>query len=414
MAPGEIFPDYNSGMEFRTLIFLLIVLFSGCRRNSQPTQAPTTAPVKLRALTLPANRDLSEPLFRELASTETGIDLVHQFPDDASFNMLSDQNSGSGVCIGDVDGDDLPDVFFTNYNLGNRLYRNLGKMRFEDITDNAGVRADGSWCAGPVFVDIDNDGDLDLHICVYAGKNLLYINDGHGKFTERAAEFGLDLVAASVMMSFADYDRDGDLDGYLVTHRLVTEGTKHHLPKSSKAVFDRGIVKKDGQQGVRVAPEYQDYFAVMDKGKRGRIELVIAGQEDILLRNERGQFRNVNREAQIEGHDIGLSVVWWDFNNDMHPDLYVSNDYKGADKLYQNNGDGTFTNVVSTVCPHIPWYSMGADVGDINNDGWMDLFASDMSGTSHYKQKWRWGICPTMPGSWTWRGHRSTCGIRCF
>ena len=125
----------------------------------------------------------------------------------------------------------------------------------------------------------------------------------------------------------------------------------------------------------------------MSKGQRGRFELVIAGQEDILLRNERGSFRSVNREAGITGHGIGLAATWWDYNRDNRPDIYVSNDYKGADQLYRNNGDGTFTDVVEEICPHVPWYSMGADVGDINNDGWIDLFASDMSGTSHYRQK---------------------------
>ena len=212
------------------------------------------------------------------------------------------------------------------------------------------------------------------------------MNNGDGKFTEEAERFGLAINAASVMMCFADYDLDGDLDGYLVTNRLVTEGGKHVLPKNSQAVLNSGILQRK-QRSVRVAPEYEDLFAIMSKGEEGRFELVIAGQEDVLLRNDGGVFRTVNREAGITGHGIGLSAVWWDYDGDGWPDLYVSNDYKGADQLYHNNGDGSFTNVIETICPHTPWYSMGADVGDINNDGWVDLFASDMSGTSHYRQK---------------------------
>ena len=163
-------------------------------------------------------------LFRKRTSDETGISLVHRFPANASADLLSDQTSGAGVCIGDIDGDGLPDVYVTNYDQGNRLYRNLGGFRFEDVTQEAGVVGEGRWCAGPSFVDIDNDGDLDLHVCVYGAANLLYINDGKGQFTEQAAKFGLAINAASVMMSFADYDLDGDLDGYLVTNRLVTDG----------------------------------------------------------------------------------------------------------------------------------------------------------------------------------------------
>lgn len=384
---------YNGGMKLRTAILLscchlvLGCLAPGCRRATKTTAVATNVSVmEARSLHVPSAPPVG-PLFRKLAVADSGIDLVYEFPPEANSDMLSDQSSGTGVCVGDVDGDGLPDVYLTNYDRGNRLYRNLGGMRFKDMTQAAGVSGEGRWCAGPAFVDIDNDGDLDLHVCVYAGNNLLYINDGQGRFTEQAQQFGLDANAASVMMTFADYDLDGDLDAYLVTHRLVTEGDKHELPKDSQVAIQNGVVQVDPKRGVRVAPGYQDYFAVMPKGKPGRMALVIAGQEDTLFRNERGKFRPVNREAGIAGHGIGLSAIWWDFNDDGHPDLYVSNDYKGADQLYRNNGDGTFTDVVDDLCPHVPWYSMGADAGDVNNDGWTDLFASDMSGTSHYKQK---------------------------
>ncbi|MEM9660560.1 MAG: VCBS repeat-containing protein, partial [Planctomycetota bacterium] len=221
---------------------------------------------------------------------------------------------------------------------------------------------------------------------VYGAPNLLYVNDGAGVFSERAADFGLAIDAASVMMSFADYDSDGDLDGYLVTNRLVTDGVKHRLPTTSRAVLSSGIVQNN-QGSIGVAPKYEDLFAVMSKGQPGRFALVIAGQQDVLLRNEGGKFRSVNREAGISGHGVGLAAAWWDYNGDDRPDLYVSNDYKGADQLYRNNGDGTFTDVVEDICPHVPWFSMGVDVGDVDNDGRMDLFASDMAGTSHYRQK---------------------------
>ena len=145
-----------------------------------------------------------------------------QFPQEAPFRLLTDQAAGCGICIGDFDLDGNPDVYLTHYDRGNRLYRNMGDWLFVDVTDQAGVGGKGRWCAGAVFTDIDNDGDLDLFVCAFNAPNLLYINEGQGRFRERARDHGLDFSGASVMMTFADYDLDGDMDGYLVTHRLNT------------------------------------------------------------------------------------------------------------------------------------------------------------------------------------------------
>ncbi len=333
----------------------------------------------------PREGRLPARLFERLSAAATDIDFHLQFPPDAPFDLLTDQTSGAGVAIGDADGDGLPDIFVTRYDLGNRLYRNLGGWRFEDVSERAGVSGMGAWCGGAAFADIDNDGDLDLYVCAYDAPNLLYLNRGDGRFDERAAAFGLDYSGASVMMAFADYDRDGDLDGYLTTHRLK-KGGRHLLPKSTREAVERGILEI-GQGRAAVRPEYSELFALMDKGG-GRRELIIAGQQDVLFRNEgAGQFRAVNEEAGIRGAGIGLAAAWWDYNDDGWPDLYVSNDYKGADQLYRNNGDGTFAESARTALPHIPWFSMGSDSADINNDGRMDFLASDMSGSSHFSQK---------------------------
>ena len=326
------------------------------------------------------------PLFESLKAETTGIDLKYRFPEKAPFNMLTDQGAGSGVCIGDVDGDHFPDIFFTHYDHGNKLYRNLGDLRFEDITDKAGLGGRQGWSGGTTFVDIDNDGDLDLFVAVYNAPNLLYINQGNGVFDEQAAQFGLNHRAASVMTAFCDYDRDGDLDAYLVTHRLKVNG-KHILPKTTAETFQRRIIEMDADRKPSMTAEYEEVFQMMDKGK-GRIELVIAGGRDKLYRNDGMEgFKDVSEEAGISGFDIGLAATWWDFDNDGWQDLYVSNDYKGSDKLYRNNRDGSFTEIARSALPHIPWFSMGCDTADINNDGLIDLFATDMSGTSHYSRK---------------------------
>ena len=162
--------DYTLAMNRRLILLLLVVavaLLSGCRPTTSTSESVARDSVQTERLSAP--QASGNKLFRLRTSDETGIDLVHQFPANASVDMLSDQTSGMGVCIGDVDNDGLPDVFVANYDQGNRLYRNLGKLRFADITRQAGVAGEGNdprWCSGPNFVDIDNDGDLDLHVCV--------------------------------------------------------------------------------------------------------------------------------------------------------------------------------------------------------------------------------------------------------
>ncbi len=327
--------------------------------------------------------------FTLLDAASTGVDLKHEFPRDAPFALMTDQYSGGGVCIGDIDADGWPDLFFTNYNQGNRLYRNLGGWRFEDVSERAGVAGGSAWSAGASFVDIDNDGDLDLYVCVFDGPNLLYQNDGKGVFEEAAVTFGLDYRGPSVMMAFTDYDLDGDLDGYLVTHRMPL-GEEAKPPRNSNEAFERKIVRAEEINGKRqavITPEYRDLFAIMDKGE-GRIELITAGREDVLFRNNGdGTFTNVSREAGISGNDIGLAATWWDANGDRYPDLYVSNDYKGPDRFYQNQKNGAFKEITRQALPHIPWLSMGSDFSDINRDGHMDFIATDMAATTHYQQK---------------------------
>ena len=378
-------------------VFGMAFLLCGCGKSSTPSPTSNATSDSSGNGESSADYALSfEPLqrrdhspgrheFQRLGKEKTGIDLVHRFPPEAPIELMTDQYSGAGVAIGDVDGDELPDVYVTNYDRGNRLYRNLGGFRFEDVTASADVAGGGRWCAGAAMADVDNDTDLDLFVSVFNAPNLLYINQGNGVFVDEAQLRGLDFAGASVMMTFCDYDRDGDLDAYLVTHRMNIGG-EQRLPRSTDEALQRGIIEKTNQ-GVRVTDRFRPWFQLMSR-EAGRIELVIAGQQDHLYLNDGdGRFRVVNRRAGIDGYGIGLAASWWDYNSDGLPDLYVSNDYKGADQLYHNQGDGTFVNMTRQALPHVPWFSMGSATADVNNDGHIDLLASDMSGTNHFKQK---------------------------
>jgi hypothetical protein len=229
------------------------------------------------------------------------------------------------------------------------------------------------WSTGASFVDINNDRRLDLYICCYDGPNRLYINQGNGTFLEQAKAYGLDFNGASFTMAFGDYDLDGHLDAYLLTGGLMP---KPHQRFRVKFVEGRPVVPE----------ELQEYWQLIyQPGERAA--MAEAGQFDHLFHNNgNGTFTDVSKPAGITGCDFGNAAIWWDYNSDGWPDLYVANDYFGPDHLYRNNRDGTFSDVAPDVLPHTPWTSMGADSGDINNDGLPDLIASDMLGTTHYKR----------------------------
>lgn len=154
-----------------------------------------------------------------LSAEETGLDFVYRWepPRGQYTDVIDKAVVGGGVAIGDYDGDGLPDVYLGRPFGGGRLYRNLGNWRFQDVTQESGIASDALWSTGCCFVDIDGDADLDLYVCGYDCPNRLFVNQGNGLFEERASEFGLDFRGASIMMSFSDYDLDGDMDGFLVS-----------------------------------------------------------------------------------------------------------------------------------------------------------------------------------------------------
>ncbi|MCL6267733.1 VCBS repeat-containing protein [Flagellimonas myxillae] len=302
-------------------------------------------------------------LFEQVSLEHSGVGFKNTIPESAAMNSMVYEYfyNGGGVAIGDVDNDGLPDMYFTANLVDNKLYKNKGNLQFEDITESAKVKGSFGWTTGVSMADVNADGWLDIYVCK-SGKgkakdreNLLYINNQDGTFTERAAEFGLNFPGYSTQASFFDYDRDGDLDMFLLNHNVTPINTNN--------------------------PE---------QFKNEKNELV----GDCLFRNDNGKFTNVSEEAGIIRNSMGfgLGVSVGDLNRDGWPDIYVGNDYIEQDYLYFNNGDGTFSEQIKSSMGHTSNFSMGTDMADINNDGLPDILSLDMVAEDNY------GIKTSMSG----------------
>ena len=336
--------------------------------NSLPS-----SPGKIESVPL-AKRQASkgEHLFETLDPKAIGLDFFHAWT--KRPGQLRNNTTGCGVAMGDYDGDGRVDVFLPRSTDGGRLYRNLGDFRFQDVTEKAGIISNKDrWTTGASFVDVDNDGDLDLYVCAFDCPNHLYVNQGNGTFLERGKEYGLAYKGSSAMAAFCDYDRDGDLDVYLMTN---------HIPPKNEIEYS---LQYDRAGVPRVPDEYLQYHDAL-RLPDGSYGVVESGQFDHLYKNNGdGTFSDVSKTAGISGNHKGLGVAWWDYNNDGWPDVYVANDFYGPDRLYRNNHDGTFTDVAAEALPHTPWFSMGCDQGDLNNDGLFDLIGTDMSADTHFR-----------------------------
>jgi hypothetical protein len=363
-----------------------LFLIASCGENQKPAEtvpvrtAEASAAPAIVSTPLPARvaAQGSDKLFSLLPPEASGVTFVH--PIDLLHplkRLYASTFACGGVAIGDADGDGKPDIFLTSGPRDNVLYRQTEPWKFVDVTAAAGVAAPGTWSAGASFADVDGDGDLDLYVCNYDAPNLLYLNDGHGHFTEAAKAWGLDVSDASVAVAFCDFDRDGDLDFYLLCNQFTREGGK--LAETPLEIDP--LTKKP-----RAKPEFAKYYRPRERSP-GVFEYEAYGRDDFLFRNDGGHFTDVTKTAGIRGDGFGNSVTWWDFNEDGWLDLYIGNDYNSADRLYLNNRNGTFTDVSATVLPHTTWFSMGADVADVNNDGRLDFMMADMSNSTHYMSK---------------------------
>ena len=308
----------------------------------------------------------SEPTLFSLVEN-SGIHFRNDVADGKKENSFLFRNfyNGGGVAIGDINNDGLPDIFFTSNMGDNKLYLNKGNLQFDDITDKTGFKQDSMWSTGVVFVDINNDGWLDIYVCnsghMSSGNRLnkLYINNHNLSFTESAAQYGLDHKGYSTQVSFFDYDLDGDLDCFMIDNSPIP-------------------VNQLGYNNKRDLPE--------NEWKVGEF---LKGGGNHLYRNDNGHFTDVTKESGIHSSLIsfGLGVSVGDINSDGYPDIYVSNDSYERDYLYINQKNGTFKDEFENRIDHTSFSSMGSDLADINNDGLPDIFNTDMLPDDDYRLK---------------------------
>ncbi|WP_346861853.1 VCBS repeat-containing protein [uncultured Draconibacterium sp.] len=320
-------------------VLLLLPLFFACNKNPYPN--------------IPENA-----LFKIVPASESGVDFINKIVNEKDYNIFTYRNfyNGGGVGIADLNNDGLADIYMTSNREKNKLYLNLGDFTFKEIAGPAGVEGERAWATGVAMVDINADGWLDIYVCNAGNiegddqKNELFINNGDLTFTEKAEEYGLADNGFTTHAAFFDYDNDGDLDVYILNNSFI--------PVSSLGYSNRRNLRSEE-------------WTLPD---------MFRGGGDKMMRNDNGKFVDVSEEAGVFGSLIGfgMGVTIGDVNRDMLPDIYVSNDFYERDYLYINNGDGTFTESLKDWIEHLSMSSMGADLADINNDGYSEIFVTDM------------------------------------
>ena len=354
---------------FHLSIIILLVIVSCNSKQNKGSISKNTDKTELKITDL--NRKLvtknvldnqSETYLHKVSTEKSGINFINKVTETNSRNYKSYLSfyNGGGVSIGDINNDGLPDIYFSGNDSKDKLYLNTGNFTFKDITESSGIGKENyGWSFGVNMVDVNADGFLDIYVCK-AGpntenkylRNRLFINNGDGTFNEEAVKYGISSTDYSVQSAFFDYDLDGDLDLYLANH-----------PKN--------IVNKKNKRLDVLVSEIKKGILLTDK----------------FYENVDGKYVEKTKTAKLFNFGYKNSVGIGDFNNDKYPDIYVCTDFGEPDIFFINNGDKTFTNKTDQNINHITLNSMGNEIIDINNDGYLDIYMTDMTPSDHIKSK---------------------------
>lgn len=344
-------------MLSRSTIWSFCIAFcilSSCKEEGKPAEPRKSETVA------------SSIKLQSLPPAETGINFENKISDQGRVNIFTWHfiYNGAGVATGDINNDGLPDIYFTGNQVPDRLYLNKGNFKFEDITAKSGI-SNHIWSSGVTMADVNGDGLLDIYVCKNSptgipdnNRNKLYINKGKGVFAEEATQYGIDDIGFGTQATFFDADQDGDLDLYLVNQP-----------------FDEFARLVNKPEIVANYPFTDRYFI-----------------------NENGKFVDHTQEMGVTDERYGLNATIGDFDLNGWTDIYICNDYHHGDRMFLNS-HGKFSESIYTHTGHTSFYSMGSDVGDINNDGWPDLLTLDMAYEEHYRSKTNMG---RMDVDWFW------------
>ncbi len=340
-------------MMKQIITLILFVVFVSCKKSNSDGEDTMVVEKK--------KQDDVSQVFEQISSSYSGLTFKNQLKEDvSSLANLFDFDyfyNGAGVGVADFNNDGLQDLFFSGNQVQNKIYLNRGNLKFEDVTASSGINAGKQWSNGVTFVDINNDGFIDIYVSqggpkqATERKNLLFINEGGERFRESASQYNIDDTGISTQSAFFDYDKDGDLD----------------------------LIVSNENEFYGLDP--QRFFATMELAKN------LEKSSIQLYRNNGKTFDKVTKEAGLLKPSFGLGLMVSDINNDGWLDIYIANDYYVPDAMYINNQDGTFSDQINTRTSQISFYGMGVDIADLNNDNLQDIFVLDMAASDHVRSK---------------------------
>lgn len=398
MSRNVLHQNYRRQGTALITLTLFLLIAAGCSK----TELTWNEDSNFRWAALDVSR--GEAGFKMRSSSSTGVSFVNHLTGDQIAENRHRMH-GSGVALGDVDGDGWTDIYFAQLDGDNILYRNKGDWKFEDITAQAGVAAPNRFSTGAVFADLEGDGDLDLLVTAMGGPNAAFINDGTGTFTDQTQALGLASSKGSTSMALADVEGDGDLDLYVANYKRLA--LRDSLPPNLIA-WER-VILQDGDE-YYVNPEFEDHYAIRIHGTK-ILRLESAEADQLYINDGTGRFTvSALADTQIldeEGNpldnqklkDWALAVRFQDLNGDLAPDLYVCNDFESPDYIWLNDGAGGFRATSPLSFRKTSNATMSVAISDVDRDGNVDIFLADMLSMDHSRRKWQKSTQVPLPRS---------------